>query len=1039
MSTLMRPTCLTACLGLLASTMLAPVAVAAPAPQPSASVGQDLVIAVDTTGMSAEDFRLAQRGIAGLVADTSLPRGGSVSIAVVQFRNDAGGDNSGQAARVSVPLTVVEGEATVQAILSAIRTSRLMEPGATVGKGAIETAAGLVAGRSTASTLGIIALTPPPEGLDPTKDREAARRLGVDEVTVLGIDGREGISEYFSSTILGKGSLSLGSSLSDVLDQLRTAFLGPDLTLRALEVTQVIQDWNNSIPLIADKTTMVRAFLRGPTSTPVTARLWGYRNGAPLPESPLTPANIIPFFPSDNPVAGRANLWESLNFSLPDTWVYGDVTLRLDYPGSLTCTEAPQVDASCSTRVTFMATEQPDIDFFDIAYVQAGRTVRPTTAEMWEQMMRVREQLPVADITFRFRTLAPSFAPTTRMLSDVNTSLLNVAAQTNCATGIGRPCLKKYLGVLAEYVNGNYGGLATGIPGTVASGFMQSTAGILDTGYLRNVGVHEIAHTLGGAHIVNDSVNGVSIYNPGTYHEFTLEKGWCGEEAVPPAPDHPWFSTIDMLDGTTKQLPTLGPMGDPDTEVWGAYPRSIRWNSNLTISDPKKVFPLMSYCEGIGGREYTWMSEPTYRQLIAELGGEFAAGGSSRVASSSTDAAGASLGQVLVRGVADLVEPSDSALGGAVPMDSYSPINVDSSGPWRLELLDSTGGLLDERRFAMAPSEYSPANGEPVPGPTREPFAIAFDDDGLLEDLATVHLLHDEEVVATLQASPETPTVRLLSPTSGAQVSGEALTVNWTARDGDGDPLSAEVQYRTGRLEEWEPIATDVTGESVTIPRDRISASARAEIRVIVTDGLRWSIAESRPFTVANNRPLLAADPLLARFPVTASQSLGLRADAWDAEDGDIGSYITWMSDRDGNIGTGAAPQILATDLSEGRHRITAVVEDSDGSTTRTFVGTVRTQYVAYDFASGAPGKVVGARAVQTGNRLVISWKPPRETGSSPIAGYSYSVNKGAPQSTTATRIMLPLPKRGATTTVSISARNASGLGGRVRVTYRRP
>ena len=64
----------------------------------------------------------------------------------------------------------------------------------------------------------------------------------------------------------------------------------PEIELIGLEVTQAIQDLKNSVVLIQDKPTFVRAHVRstsGATVNGVKARLIGKRNNIPLPLSPI--------------------------------------------------------------------------------------------------------------------------------------------------------------------------------------------------------------------------------------------------------------------------------------------------------------------------------------------------------------------------------------------------------------------------------------------------------------------------------------------------------------------------------------------------------------------------------------------------------------------------------------------------------------------------------------------------------------------------------------------------------------------------------
>ena len=93
------------------------------------------------------------------------------------------------------------------------------------------------------------------------------------------------------------------------------------VTVTGVEITQATQDMNNSIRLIADKSTVVRVYLRpnGPTGpTLVTGELAWRRGGT----STLLPAmNRIRLDPAALPTLSqqRANLDLSLNFRLPAT------------------------------------------------------------------------------------------------------------------------------------------------------------------------------------------------------------------------------------------------------------------------------------------------------------------------------------------------------------------------------------------------------------------------------------------------------------------------------------------------------------------------------------------------------------------------------------------------------------------------------------------------------------------------------------------------------------------------------------------------
>ncbi len=103
------------------------------------------------------------------------------------------------------------------------------------------------------------------------------------------------------------------------------------LNITDLEVTQVVQDRDNTVPLVQDKATLVRIYAQNNGQTaPLAALLLlkGVRNGSPLPGSPLTigPRNTVALV-SPTP----ADLSSSFNVQLPASWLSGQVTLTAEF------------------------------------------------------------------------------------------------------------------------------------------------------------------------------------------------------------------------------------------------------------------------------------------------------------------------------------------------------------------------------------------------------------------------------------------------------------------------------------------------------------------------------------------------------------------------------------------------------------------------------------------------------------------------------------------------------------------------------------
>src|SRR5690242_1832682 len=94
-----------------------------------------------------------------------------------------------------------------------------------------------------------------------------------------------------------------------------------------MEVTQATQDLRNSVPLVADKSTLVRLYLKveGPTAsiTEVTGAITGTPPGGTTLVPLLRSANSITINSSSDVTAKRLDLSTSLNFVLPAEWTAG--------------------------------------------------------------------------------------------------------------------------------------------------------------------------------------------------------------------------------------------------------------------------------------------------------------------------------------------------------------------------------------------------------------------------------------------------------------------------------------------------------------------------------------------------------------------------------------------------------------------------------------------------------------------------------------------------------------------------------------------
>jgi hypothetical protein len=131
-----------------------------------------------------------------------------------------------------------------------------------------------------------------------------------------------------------------------------------DLSVSSLEITQGIQTFANSVPLVAGRPTVVRIYPHTNTIDPITGvsiSISAMRNGQSLPGSPLAlgPANVVV-----NP--SRADISSSFNARLPADWLSGNVSLQITIDPSNTIEEKDETNNIYSTTLLFNSV--PDLN-----------------------------------------------------------------------------------------------------------------------------------------------------------------------------------------------------------------------------------------------------------------------------------------------------------------------------------------------------------------------------------------------------------------------------------------------------------------------------------------------------------------------------------------------------------------------------------------------------------------------------------------------------------------------------------------------------
>lgn len=655
----------------------------------------------------------------------------------------------------------------------------------------------------------------------------------------------------------------------------------------AIEVTQVIQDVQNSVRLITGKPTYVRVFMKGVPATSTAndqialTGLAGFRFPIDLNQSPLMPINLIRLL--DKP--SRLFADDAFLFQLSPDWTNGIIDLSVDNL-AFRCGEplnlhdnalGGDVQHDCQTSVEFMPAATMEISFMPFEWSDVnGKKHLPSKQDIQRAVDELQATMGVESITTHtikiiypinyFSTNFPGKPPHTKTHFRIfNTIMDTIRPYDGCVAG----CNRYYIGLLDDYETAR-----KMVIGDMINGMAVSTGGEVATSYLndRLTLSHEVGHLAGVRHVL---CNG-------------------REERVD--------STYPYNNGRISPIPyTNLPVETPNV----FYGFDARFQKIIA----PRYKDLMSYCS------QRWVSDYTYRTISNLLQVQFPSfRASTKISVPTSDT-------LLISGI---VSPSH----GSGSLDPIVTLNVSAepmqsgAAAYALQLEDANGQMLASHAFDP------PRTPEDDPGaPCSFIFALPKP-----TGMQQIRLVRDGETLDIRSSSANPPIVNLLSPIGGETWSGSTATVQWSGSDGDGDPLQYSVQYSVNSGATWQTIAVNLSTTTFPVDLDWLPGSQHARIRVVATDGFHTAIASSSAdFSVTDHPPTAFLNEPFD--PQVASQQMfALTGSGYDNEDGMLtGAALTWHSDRDGLLGTGQTLLVQADDLSEGTHQISLVAQDSSG------------------------------------------------------------------------------------------------------------
>ncbi len=275
------------------------------------------------------------------------------------------------------------------------------------------------------------------------------------------------------------------------------------IELTGIEVTQGIQNLFNTVELIQDRKTYVRAHVQSTNEqvAAVTAELIGRRpDGSSLPGSPIKPSNIgNKINVKVNPDRGQLN--DSFYFAIPSSWLNGDVEFEVrGVNQNFICKDHSNTENDCKVSSSFTESPPVEVRFVGIIFDQDNVEHRPTTTDITYVADQIFATYPIPYLDYDHPyDIKPVFfdGPPLNVLSFIRVnSMLNIARLMD---GCGTNCQKYYLGVLVDQPsNAALNGMAGDIPSNVATAYVTD----------RYTHPHELGHSIGQRHVLCDGSEG---------------------------------------------------------------------------------------------------------------------------------------------------------------------------------------------------------------------------------------------------------------------------------------------------------------------------------------------------------------------------------------------------------------------------------------------------------------------------------------------------------------------------------------------------
>ncbi len=606
-----------------------------------------------------------------------------------------------------------------------------------------------------------------------------------------------------------------------------------DLTISHVEVVQVVQTLDNTVPLIANKPTVARVFtktLGERTVSNVDVVLTGSRGGIDLGQRTETERSF--------PAPDRREETHSHNFTLPSSWTTsGPLRLTAEVNADKKPMERDFKNNEAIVDVNFEQTHELRVGYVDlcVSFPFGSELYCPSPSKV-DPGLALRKLYPVENPKIRVFPLPGSPWRWTALpvitLTGFMANLFYLQSKLDEAFWLlasnspdGVPPIDRLIAYVSDeaFPVASLGGGVFFLGGRGGSRSVWLTNATSSARWTQFTVAHELGHTYGLSHPSTDD-SGIFLPEPFSIWPFTSAA----------LQEHGY---------------------DPSARVV-----KVGWPP----TDSRVKYDFMSYRD----EKKLWISKFYYLRLfhrfkfglvkgLSEAGQ--ATGGSARRQSGPRQTA-------FFTGTIDR-DSSEGTLDPALIFNTTAlPDEPDPTQETCLEFSGSSG-ILGTHCFAV--TFVDTESGIEVDEAAFS-AAVAFPD-----GVTLVRLRHQGAELATLANSANAPTVEITSPQAGATWNAAVdQTLSWTAQDVDGDPLVFDASYSSDGGNTWLPLDLGtLTEPNLTFSPSSIVGGSNVRFRVRARDGLRSATAEVGPIDVIQNPLLEAADPTeLGRIAVGLSK-----------------------------------------------------------------------------------------------------------------------------------------------------------------------